>query len=148
MKSTFLHEILNEEIYVQQPPIYEVEGQEDKVYRLKKSLHGIKQVPRAWYNIIDTYILKNGFCRSITEPTLYTKVNEHGKILFVFLYVNGMIYVGDFELDDFKAPMKKYCEMTDLGLMKYFLGLEVENLEKGTFIFQNKYAKYLLKFNI
>ena len=92
---------------MQQPLGYEVEGQEDKVYRLKKSLYGLKQVPRAWYRKIDSYMIKNGICRSNIEPTLYTKVNENGHILIIFLYVDDMIYIGDIELDEFKAIVKK-----------------------------------------
>ena len=110
---------------MQQPPGYEVEGQEDKFYRLKKALYGLKQAPRAWYSRIDSYMIKNGFCRSSIEPTLYTKVNEHGQILIVCLYVDDMIFTGDLEIDEFKAAMMKEFEMTDLGLMKYFLGIEV-----------------------
>jgi len=78
-------------------------------------------------------MIKNGFCRSNIEPTLYTKVNEHALILIVFLYV------------EFKEAMMKEFEMKDLGLTKYFLGIEVEQSEKGIFICQNKYSKDLLK---
>jgi len=53
VKSTFLNRVLKEEVYVAQPPRYEVEGQEDKVYRLRKALYGLKQAPRAWYNRVD-----------------------------------------------------------------------------------------------
>jgi len=90
-------------------------------------------------------MIKNGSCRSNIEPTLYTKVNEHGKILIVFLYVDDMIYTGDLELDEFKAVMVKEFEMTDLHLMKYFLGIELDKFEKGIFICKNKYARALLK---
>jgi hypothetical protein len=77
VKSAFLNGYL-EEVYVQQPPGYEVIGQEDKIYRLKKALYGLKQAPRAWYSRIDSYMIKNEFIRSTSEPTLYTKVNEQG----------------------------------------------------------------------
>jgi len=106
---------------VQRHPGYEFEGNEDRVYRLKKALYGVKQAPRAWYSIIDNYMIKNGFCRSNIEPTLYTKVTEHGQILIVCLYVDDMIYTSDFEFYEFKAAMMKEFEMTDIGLMKYFL---------------------------
>ena len=115
---------------MQQPPGYEVEGKEDKVYRLKKALYGLKQAPRAWYSRIDNYMIKNGFCIRSIEPTLYTKVNEHGQILIVCLYVDDMIFTCDLELDEFKAAMMKEFEKKDLGLMKYFLGIEVEQFEK------------------
>ena len=77
VKSTFLNGILEEKIYVQQPLGYEVEGKEDKFYRLKNALCGLKQAPRAWYRRIKNYMIKNGFCRNNIEPTLYSKVNEH-----------------------------------------------------------------------
>ena len=50
--------------------------------------------------------------------------------MIVFLYVDDMIFIGDFEIDEFKAAMMKEFEMTDLGLKKYFLGIEVEQSEK------------------
>jgi len=145
VKSSFLNGILEEEICVQHPLGYEFKGKEDKVYKLKKALYGLMKEPRAWYRRIDSYMIKNGFCRSNIESTLYTMVNEHGKILVVCLYVDDMIYTGDFELDEFKKDMMKEFEMTYHGLMKYFLGIEVEKFEKGIFICQNKYARDFLK---
>eukprot|EP00253_Pinus_taeda_P016220 PITA_16220 len=73
VKSTFLNGVLKEEVYVAQPLGYEVEGQEDKVYRLRKALYGLKQAARAWYNRIDAYLLDNGFDKCDGEPTLYIK---------------------------------------------------------------------------
>ena len=75
-------------------------------------------------------MIKNGFCRSNIEPTLYTKVNEHGQIMIFFLYVDDMIFTSDIELDEFKVAIMKEFEMTDLGLMKYFLALKLSNLKK------------------
>jgi hypothetical protein len=100
------------------------------VYRLKKALYGLKQVPRAWYNIIDTYLIKSGFNRSQNEPTLYTKTDQHGKILIVCLYVDDMIYIGNLKLTYFKHAMQSEFEMTDLGIMKYFLELRLINQPK------------------
>ena len=126
VKLAFLNGILEEEIYIQFPPGYEVEGNEVKVYKLKKVLYGLKRALRAWYSRIDNYMIKKGFCRSNIEPTFYTKVNKHGKFLIVCLYVDDMIFTGDFELDEFKVAMMKEFEITDLRLMKYFLGIDVE----------------------
>ena len=75
-------------------------------------------------------MIKNGFCRSSIEPTLYTKVNEHGQILIVCLYVDDMIFIGDLELDEFKVAMVNEFEMIDFGLMKYFVRIEVEKSKK------------------
>ena len=80
VKSAFLNGILEEEVYVDQPPGYTVKGHEDKVYKLKKALYGLKQAPRAWYSRIDSYLINNDFSRSNNDPTLYVKI-EQGKVL-------------------------------------------------------------------
>ena len=85
---------------------YEFPGQEHKVYRPKKALYGLKQAPRAWYTCIDSYLTQNGFHRSGSDPTLYTKVNELGNILIVFLYVDDLIFTGDYGIADFKTVME------------------------------------------
>lgn len=145
VKSAFLNGFLEEEVYVKQSPGYEIEGQEDKVYKLNKALYGLKQAPRVWYTKIDEYLNRRGFSRSPSEPTLYTKVNHKGKILIVCLYVDDLIFARDLSIDDFKTAMKTKFDMTDLGLMKYFLGIEITQSEDGIFIFQSKYAKDLLR---
>ena len=145
VKSSFLNGVLEEEFYMDQPPGFEFKEQPAKVYRLKKALYGLKQAPRAWYNRIDTYLIKSGFSRSQNEPTLYTKRDQHGKILIVCLYVDSMIYIGNLELKDFKHAMQSEFEMTDLGIMKYFLGIEVNQSTKGIFVCQQKYATYIIK---
>ena len=73
--SAFLNGSLEEEVYVRQPPGYEIDGQEDKVYRLRKAFYGLKQEPKVWYTMTNEYLNSEGFSRSPSEPTLYTKVN-------------------------------------------------------------------------
>ena len=95
-KSIFLNGILQEEVYVQQPPGYQILGHEHKFYRLKKDLYGLKQAPRAWYSRIDLYFQCHGFSKCSNEPTLYIKVSNQGKVLIVFLYVNDLIFTRNF----------------------------------------------------
>ena len=104
--SAFLNGSLEEEVYVRQPPGYEVDGKEDKVYKLKKVVDGLKQALRVWYNRIDEYLNGEGFNRSPSEPTFYTKVNQEGKILIVCLYVDDLIFSRDLSVDEFKKAMK------------------------------------------
>lgn len=135
-------------MYVVQPPGYEIEGQEDKVYRLRKGLYGLKQASCTWYNRIDSYLLDNGFNKCDNDPTLYITESE-GKILIVILYVDDLIFTGsdDFLITDFKQVMKSEFGMTNLGLLRYFLGIEVKQTENGIFISQAKYvAKFLERF--
>lgn len=75
----------------------------------------------------------NGFNRSINEPTLYTKINKEGQILIVFLCVDDLIFTGHLSVDTFKSVMMKEFEMTNLGLMRYFLDIEVVQSDKGIF---------------
>ena len=70
VKSAFLNGILKEEVYVEQPPGYEVAGEEHKVYRLKRALYGLKKAPWVWYSRTDSYLMRNGFSKSDGEPRL------------------------------------------------------------------------------
>jgi hypothetical protein len=145
VKSAFLNGFLEEEVYVNQPPRFEIQEHPAKVYWLKKALYGLKQAPRAWYNRIDTYLIKIGFNRRQNVPTLYTKTDQHGKIIIVCLYVDDMIYTRNLQLMDFKHAMQSEFEMKDLGIMKYFLGIEVNQSTKGIFVYQQKYAVDIIK---
>jgi hypothetical protein len=143
-KSTLLNGFLEEEVYVDQPPGFEVKEHPFKVCRLKKSLYGLKQAPRAWYNKIDTYLIKSGFRRSQNEPTIYTKIDQEGKILIFCLYVDNTIYNGNLDLTNFKHAMQYEFEMTNIGIMIYFLGIEVNQSTKGIFVCQQNYATYII----
>ena len=96
-------------------------------------LYGLKQAPIDWYNRIDSYLTENGFHRSESEPTLYTNVNEKGNMLIVCMYVDDLIFTGNFGIKDFRTFMESEFEMFDLGLMKFFLGVEVQQSESGIF---------------
>ena len=103
----------------------EVSCQYHKVYMLKNALYGLKQAPRAWYSRIYSYLTQNGFHKCESELTLYTKVNEEGNMLIVYLYVDDLIFTIYFGIKDFRIVMESEFEMTNLGLMKFFMGIEV-----------------------
>lgn len=151
VKSAFLNGFLEEEIYIEQPPGFIMPGKEHLVYRLRKALYGLKQAPRAWYARIDSYLVSLGFERSASEPTLYVKRNGAETQLIVSLYVDDLLVTGGDKLmmADFKARMKEMFEMSDLGLMTYFLGMEVNQVEGGIFLKQKTFAlKVLAKFSM
>lgn len=127
VKSAFLNSYLDEEVYVEQPPGYAMEGKEDYVLKLKKGLYGLKQAPRAWNCRIDKYFQENDFIKCPYEHTLYTKVSGDG-IMIVCLYVDDLIFTGNNPrmFEEFKRAMSQEFEMTDLGLMSYYLGIESE----------------------
>lgn len=147
VKSAFLNGELKEEVYVQQPQGFVTKGQEEKVYKLKKALYGLKQAPRAWYSEIDSYFIQQGFERSQSEHTLYVKRQGKDDILLVALYVDDLVYTGNNKkmVENFKIEMMKKYEMSDLGLLHHFLGIEVYQDEYGVFICQKRYAENILK---
>ena len=151
VKSAFLHGKINEEVFVDQPPGYEQKGHESKVYRLKKALYGLKQAPRAWYSRIEAYFIKEGFTKCPYEHTLFIKTAGGGKILIVCLYVDDLIFTGNDQLmlEQLKKSMMIELDMTNLGRMRYFLGIEVLQRTYGIFISQRKYAQEVLeRFNM
>lgn len=147
VKSAFLHGELNEEVFVEQPCGYVQKGNEHKVYKLKKALYGLKQAPRAWYSRIEAYFMKEGFKRCDYEHTLFIKTRKEDKVLIVSLYVDDLVFTGndDFMFTEFRNSMKQEFDMTDLGKMRYFLGLEVLQRPNGVFIYQKKYALEVLQ---
>ncbi|GKV16599.1 hypothetical protein SLEP1_g27221 [Rubroshorea leprosula] len=147
VKSAFLNGVLQEEIYVEQPPGLEIAGKEDYVYKLNKALYGLKQAPRAWYCRIDDYLMSQGFRTSTKEATLYVKGSSNESQLILSLYVDDLLLTGnDLKLmEQFKKVMMQEFAMKNLGETKYFLRLEVQQLSKGIFICQRKYALDILK---
>ncbi|GKC00221.1 retrovirus-related pol polyprotein from transposon TNT 1-94 [Tanacetum coccineum] len=151
VKSAFLYGTLEEDVYVQQPQGYVVKNNEHKVYKLQKALYGLKQAPRAWFSRIEAYFVKEGFTRSSSEHTLFIKTTSDGKLLFVNIYVDDLLCTGNDErmLDEFKCSMKGEFEMTDMGKMRYFLGIEVFQSQAGIHVSQQKYAvEILARFNM
>ncbi|KAL9271968.1 Retrovirus-related Pol polyprotein from transposon RE1-like protein [Drosera capensis] len=130
IKLAFLNDVLEEEMYLEQPPGYMKARDENKVLKLKKALYGLnrnRQAPRAWNTLIDTYFKENGFEQCPFEHALYVKKKEED-LLFVALYVDDLIFMGNNGdmIEGFKAAMTQEFEMTDLGVMRYVLGLEIQ----------------------
>ena len=122
------------------------QGQEEKVYQLKKALHGLKQAPRTWYSRIDAHMVDLGFKKSLSEFTLYIKKVDD-EILVVSPYVDDLLVTRSSKklIDKFKEEMKDAFEMTDLGRMTFFLGMQVQQKQNEIFVCQEKYAKEVLK---
>ncbi|KAK2426495.1 hypothetical protein QL285_025158 [Trifolium repens] len=96
VKSAFLNGYLEEEIFVEQPEGFIVQGHEEKVYKLNKALYGLKQAPRSWYSRIDAHLVNLGFEKSPSEFTLYVKKVDN-EVLVVSLYVDDLFVTGRFE---------------------------------------------------
>eukprot|EP00253_Pinus_taeda_P002676 PITA_02676 len=137
VKSAFLHGDLHEEIYMEQP-IGFIQTDSSLVCRLKKSLYGLKQAPRAWYAKMDSFLLESGFSRCYSDNTVYTKKVGNSLIILV-LYVDDLILTGSDPnlINHVKSSFKKKFEMTDLGHLHYFLGLQVLQSKEGISLSQS-----------
>ena len=146
VKTAFLHGELNEEVYVSQPEGFEKKGEEHKVFKLSKALYGLRQAPRAWNTKLDQILKRLGFKKCSKESSVYRK-DDKGKLLIVAIYVDDLFVTGNSkaEIADFKKNMSKNFEMSDLGLLTYYLGLEVKQNPDCITITQEAYAKRILK---
>jgi hypothetical protein len=138
VKSAFLNGELKEEVYVEQPQWFIIQGEEENVYKLRKTLYGLKQTLRAWYNHIDNYFNESGFKRSKSEPTLYVKHQGNDDFPIVALYVDDLILTGSSTkmIEEFKKNMVNKYEMSVKALLHYFLGIEVYQDKEELFISQ------------
>mgnify|MGYP004622524293 FL=1 len=147
VKNAFLHGELTEEIYMDLPPGCMVtEKEKGKVCRLRKSLYGLKQSPRAWFGRFTKSMRAVGYCQSNSDHTLFFKRNQD-KITALIVYVDDMVLTGN-DLEEMKLLqeyLSKEFEMKDLGSLKYFLGIEVSRSKNGIFLSQRKYTLDLLK---
>ncbi|KAL9265236.1 Retrovirus-related Pol polyprotein from transposon TNT 1-94-like protein [Drosera capensis] len=127
IKLAFLNRELEKEVYVTQPGGFEVQGQEHLVYRLSKSLYGLRQAPRAWNTRIDRSLKELGFIRYSQVQAIYTR-GEGDVAVIMGVYVDDLIMTGDNtrEVKSFKQQMMTEFEMSDLGLLSCYLGIEVE----------------------
>ncbi|GJZ48352.1 putative ribonuclease H-like domain-containing protein [Tanacetum coccineum] len=149
VKSAFLYETIEEEVYVTQLPRFKDLDHPDKVYKVVKALYGLHQAPRAWYETLANYLLANGFKRGKIDQTLFIK-KQKGDILLVQVYVDDIIFGStNKELcTGFEKLMKDKFQMSSMGELTFFLGLQVQQKEDGIIISQDKYvAEILKKFN-
>ncbi|RDX87695.1 hypothetical protein CR513_30798, partial [Mucuna pruriens] len=123
---------ITKDVFVEQPKGYKVKNEAKKVYKLIKAQYGLKQAPRAWFNRIESYFLKDVIVSKHSSSIPARKV----KCLIISLYFDNLIYTRDDEvvISEFKCSMMKEFDMLDLGKMRYFLGIEVMQLNEGIFI--------------
>ena len=147
MKSAFLNGFLDEEVFVEQPKGFQDPHFPDHVLRLKKALYGLKQAPRAWYDRLTTYLLDHGFKRGQADRTLFVKRDEKS-LLVAQVYVDDIVFgsIIDHLAQEFSTEMKREFEMSMVGELNYFLGLQVKHRKDGIFIFQENMPKILSKY--
>jgi hypothetical protein len=146
VKSAFLNGFIAKEVYVEQPPGFENHEFPNHVFKLSKALYGLKQAPRAWYERLSGFLIEKGFARGKLDTTLFLMFD--GKdMLIVQIYVDDIIFGSTNEnlCKEFSKTMQDEFEMSMMGELKFFLGLQIKQTEDGIFLNQSKYVIDLLK---
>ncbi|GJX44268.1 retrovirus-related pol polyprotein from transposon TNT 1-94 [Tanacetum coccineum] len=146
VKTTFLNGPLKEEVFVHQPDGFVNPNFLNHVYRLKKALYGLKQAPRAWYDKLSSLLIEHHFTKGIVDPTIFTR--RHGdEILLAQIYLDDIIFGSTKPVFStrFAKLMKDNFEMSMIGEINFFLGLQVHQSPRRIFICQSQYTMDLLK---
>jgi hypothetical protein len=146
VKSAFLNGPIQELVFVEQPPGFEDPKFPNHVYKLQKALYRLKQAPRAWYECLKEFLLKQGFEIGKADPTLFT--HKVGNDIFVCqIYVDGIIFgsTNHVYVVEFSRIMTKRFEMSMMGELKFFLRFQIKQVKEGTFISQTKYTHDMVK---
>ncbi|GJS95978.1 putative ribonuclease H-like domain-containing protein [Tanacetum coccineum] len=146
VKSAFLYGTIDEEVYVSQPPGFVDPDHPTKVYKVVKALYGLHQAPRAWYATLSTFLEKHGYKRGTIDKTLFIRRNNKD-IMLVQVYVDDIIFGSTNKswCDEFEALMQSRFQMSSMGELTFFLGLQVKQNKEGIFISQDKYVAEILK---
>jgi len=146
VQNAFLHGVLEEEVYMKQPPGFESLRNPSYVCKLKKAIYGLKQAPRAWYSRLSSKLIDLGFVASKSDSSLFI-YRKRGIEIYMLIYVDDIILTSSSE-DAVKVllqVLKKDFALKDLGDLHYFLGIEVERKPSGDLLLtQKKYAKDIL----
>jgi hypothetical protein len=146
VKSAFLNGNINELVYVKQPPGFEDPRNPNQVYRLGKALYRLKQAPRAWYERLSGFLVKQGFKIGRVDTILFTK-EVNGELFICQIYVDDIIFgsTNDALSHEFTTMTSREFEKSMIGELNFFLDLQIKQLKEGTFISQDKYIKDILK---
>ncbi|GJZ42555.1 retrovirus-related pol polyprotein from transposon TNT 1-94 [Tanacetum coccineum] len=146
VKSAFLNGFINKEVYVAQPPGFIDFKKPDHVYKLKKALYGLKQPSKAWYDRLKVFLIKHEYIMGMVDNTLFTK-KKSSNLIIVQIYVDDIIFGSTCQdmCDEFAKIMHDEFEMSMMGKLNFFLGLQIKQMEDGILFNQSKYIKEMLK---
>lgn len=138
--NAFLHGDLEDEVYMTFPPGF-THTDPSKVLRLRKSIYGLQQAPKCWFSKLQTALPQYEFVQTYSDYSMFV-YSKNGIELLVLVYVDDLVICGNAvpTILSFKAYLGKCFRMKDLGLLKYFLGIEVSRSAEGIFMSQRKYS--------
>ncbi|KAJ9683393.1 hypothetical protein PVL29_019116 [Vitis rotundifolia] len=147
IKNAFLHGDLAEEVYMEQPPGFVAQGESGLVCRLRRSLYGLKQSPRAWFGRFSSVVQEFGMLRSTADHSVFYHHNSLGQCIYLVVYVDDIVITGSDQdgIQKLKQHLFTHFQTKDLGKLKYFLGIEIAQSSSGVVLSQRKYALDILE---
>ncbi|RVX02348.1 Retrovirus-related Pol polyprotein from transposon RE1 [Vitis vinifera] len=147
IKNVFLHGDLVEEVYMEQPPGFVAQGESGLVCRLRRSLYGLKQSPRAWFSRFSSVVQEFGMLRSTADHSVFYHHNSLGQCIYLVVYVDDIVITGSDQdgIQKLKQHLFTHFQTKDLGKLKYFLGIEIAQSSSGVVLSQRKYALDILE---
>nr|CAN64167.1 hypothetical protein VITISV_015919 [Vitis vinifera] len=147
IKNVFLHDDLAEEVYMEQPPGFVAQGESGLVCRLRRSLYGLKQSPRAWFGRFSSVVQEFGMLRSTADHSVFYHHNSLGQCIYLVVYVDDIVITGSDQdgIQKLKQHLFTHFQTKDLGKLKYFLGIEIAQSNSGVVLSQRKYALDILE---
>ncbi|GJS95496.1 retrovirus-related pol polyprotein from transposon TNT 1-94 [Tanacetum coccineum] len=146
VKTAFLNGELKEEVYVSQPEGFVDQDNPSHCSTSSKALYVLKQAPRAWYDMLSSFLISQQFSKGAVDPTLFTR-HAGNDILLVQIYVDDIIFASTNTAmcNEFANQMTNKFKMSMMGQMSFFLGLQISQSPRGIFINQSKYASKIVK---
>jgi hypothetical protein len=142
----FFHGVLEKDVYMKQPPGFEDSSKPHHHCKLDKALYGLKQAPHAWYSRLSDKLQSLGFSTSKVDVSLF--IYRKGTIIiYLLVYVDDIINTSSSPgaIDALLTDLKADFALKDLGILNFFLGIEVKHLSNGISLSQEKYATDLLR---
>ena len=148
VKSAYLHSAIEEEIYLEQPLGFVKQGEDGQILvcKLNKSIYGLKQAAKNWYESLANLLIKNGFQRSPNDYCLFVRKEEDGTFSYIVLWVDDILIAGEHNVvNATKSLLKKNFKMDDRGELHWFLGMRILRSEDKITVDQGKYVDNLLE---
>ncbi|KAK1681269.1 hypothetical protein QYE76_042117 [Lolium multiflorum] len=145
VKNAFLNGVLEEEVYMRQPPGYEDKDKPTHICKLDKALYGLKQAPRAWYSRLSAKLINLGFVASKSDMSLFI-YRKYKVTIYMLIYVDDIIVASSSQAatDALLMDLRQEFALKDLGDLSFFLGVEVKKVSNGLVLNQSKYAQEVL----
>ena len=147
IKNAFLHGDLAKEVYMEQPPGFVAQRESGLVCRLRRSLYGLKQSPRAWFDRFSSVVQEFGMLHSTTDHSVFYYHNSSGQCIYLVVYVEEIVITSSDQdgIQKLKQHLFIHFQTKDLGKLKYFLGIEIAQSSFGVVLSQRKYALEILE---